>query len=85
MFKDIQEKNIREGHYYFADTILKQFWYHFINYECTHHNLCTQIESLYKLVSVMKGNLFVSYENLKGGACMILCQVCLSFYLTFRQ
>ena len=27
------------------------------------HNLGIQIKSLYKLVSVTKGNLFVSYEN----------------------
>ena len=48
---------------YFPDTILKQFWYCFNDYECTHHNFGTQINSLYKLVSVRKGSLFLGYEN----------------------
>ena len=59
----IRQENIREGNYYFQDTILKQFWYCFIDSKCTHHNLGTQIKSLYKSVSAAKGSLFVSYEN----------------------
>ena len=61
--RHIQQEKNREGNWYFQDTILKQFWYCFIDFKCTHHNLGTQIKSLYKLVSVAKGNLFVSYEN----------------------
>ena len=60
--RHIQQENIRERNYYFQDTILKQFRYFFINFKSTHHNLGTQIKSLYKLVSVEKGNLFLSYE-----------------------
>ena len=52
--RHIQQKNIREGNCYFPDTILKQFRYCFIDYECTHHNLGTQIKSMYKLVLVTK-------------------------------
>ena len=59
----IQQENIREGNYYFQDTILKQFWYCYIDSMCTHDNLGAQIKSLYKSVSVGNGNLFVSYEN----------------------
>ena len=59
----MQQENIWEGNYYFQDTTLKQFWYCFIDSKCTHHNLGTQIKSLYKSVSVGNGNLFVSYEN----------------------
>ena len=60
----IQQENIREGNCYSQDTILKQFWSCFIDFKCTHHNLATQIKSLYKLLSVKNGNLFVSYGNL---------------------
>ena len=59
----IRQENIREGNYYFQDTILKQSWYCFIDSKCTHHNLGTQIKTLFKSVSRAKGNLFVSYEN----------------------
>ena len=59
----IRQQNIREGNYYFQDTILKQFWYCYIDSTCTHDNLGAQIKSLYKSVSVGNGNLFVSYEN----------------------
>ena len=58
--RHIQQKNIREGNCYFQDTILKQFWYFFIDLKCTHHNLGTQIKILCKLVWVTKGNLFLS-------------------------
>ena len=63
VFTNILQKNISKGKCYFPDTILKQFWYCFNDYECTHHNFGTQINSLYKLVSVRKGSLFLGYEN----------------------
>ena len=53
---------MKEGNCYFPDTILKQlillyrFWEHMSQFG-------HQIKSLRKLVSVTKGNLFVSYEN----------------------
>ena len=61
--RHIQQKNIRADNCYFQDTILKQFWFFFIDFKYTHHNLGTQIKSLFKLVSVAKVNSFVSYEN----------------------
>ena len=48
-------------------------------------NLGTQIEGLYKLVSVTKGKLFFSYKDWYRVGHMFLSQVYLCFYLTLSQ